>query len=57
MRKTYVVTTETGRYVVDLNEKEHEQIRTRYHGYVKIVEVARLDFDAIASELHKEQKS
>ena len=52
-KKTYVVITEERKYTIDLTEAELEQVRLHYHGFVRITEVAKLDFDAIAQELNR----
>ena len=57
MRKTYEIVTEIRRYTIDLTEAEREQVRAHYHGYVSIVEVPKLDFDAIAQELAQGSKN
>ena len=52
-RKIYEVTTEARRYQIELTDAEREQVIRHYHGFANVVEVAVLDFDAIAQELHE----
>ena len=56
MRKRFTVTTYERQYEIDLNERECEQIRLHYHGYVSISEVVALDYEAIARELDEGSK-
>ena len=55
-RKRYTITTETVVTTGDFTEAQIEHIQRKFHGYVGIFEVPKLDYQAIAQELRKEQQ-
>ena len=54
-RKKYTITTETVVATGDFTKAQIEHIRRKFHGYVSIFEVPKLDFQAIARELESEK--
>ena len=55
-RKLYTITTEIEVTTGEFTQVQIEHIRRKFHGYVGIFEVPKLDFGAIAEELHVESK-